>query len=113
MGYATQAAVVVTGTPVAFGCTRSMPSSVEQKSRFPVDFGAMGAPAATNPEIIGPGLAIPVARNTNPLLPAEPGMDSASALSSRQAVSADAVQGAAPPSSARLGAYPTVGYAEI
>ena len=111
MGYAKQAAVVETGVEVAPGNTRKTPSSVEQKARFPVAFGAIGAPAATNAELSGPPPppVIPVARKKYPLLPAEPGIACARALSRRQPVAGEGVQGVGPPKFVIAAAYPTDG----
>src|SRR5579864_4498215 len=100
IGYARQAAVVFTGTGVPSGCTRSTPSSVEQKLRLPVDFGAIGALPATNAALYVPPPVSPVARKVYPLLPADPGVACASTLSRMHAVAAVGVHGAAPPSSA-------------
>jgi len=109
IGYAKQAAVVLTGTLVATGWTRSTPSSVEQKLRFPVVFGATGAPPTTNAALNVPTVASPVARKVYPLLPGDPGTDCARALSSKQAAAADGVHGAGPPRLEMAAAYPTVG----
>ncbi len=103
--------MVLTGTVVPFGSTRSTPSSVEQKLRFPVDLGAMGAAPATNAalNVPPPPPVSPVARNVYPLLPVDPGIACASASSRKQPVAADGVQGDAPPRFAIEIAYPTVG----